>query len=57
MITSEFFSDMRHQKRSLAGLSEYFGNEVAGKKNKLATKVGFLEMPILKRILEQSWIG
>ncbi len=45
MITQEFFSDMRHQKRSLAGLSEYFGNEVAGKKIKLATKVGFLEVP------------
>ncbi len=46
MITQEFFSDTRHQKRSLAGLNEYFGNEVAWKKNKLATKVGFLEMPI-----------
>ncbi len=46
MIPQGFFSDTRHQKRSLAGLNEYFGNEVAGKKNKLATTVGFLEMPI-----------
>ncbi len=45
MITQEFFSDMRHQKQSLAGLNEYFGNVVAGKKNKLATKAGFLEVP------------
>ncbi len=45
MITQGCFSDTRHQKRSLAALNEYFGNEVAGKKNKLATKVGFLEMP------------
>ncbi len=45
MIAQEFLSDIRHQKRSLAGLREYFGNEVAGKKNKLATKVGFLEAP------------
>ncbi len=51
MITQEFFSDTRHQKRSLAGLNEYFGNEVAGKKNKLATKVGVLELPFNKILL------
>ncbi len=47
MITQEFFSDTRHQKRSLVpiAIGKYFGNEVVGKKNKLATKVGFLEMP------------
>ncbi len=66
MMTQGFFSDMRRQKRSLAGLNEYcdrslrmsfkgkmknladiygyFGNEIAGKKNKSATKIGFLEM-------------
>ena len=45
MIAPYFFSDTRRQKRSLAGLNEHFGNEVAGEKNKLATKVGFLEVP------------
>ncbi len=45
MRTQGFFSDTRHQKRSLAGLNEYFGNEVAGKKNKLSIKIEFLEVP------------
>ncbi len=45
MRTQVFFSDMRHQKRSLARLNEYFGNEVVGKKNKLSNKIEFLEMP------------
>jgi hypothetical protein len=45
MMTQELFSGTRRQKRSLAGLNEYFGNEVAGKKNKSATETGFLEMP------------
>ncbi len=47
MVTQEFFSDTRRQKRSLAGLNEYFGNEVAGKNNKLATKIGFWRCPLL----------
>jgi len=46
MMTQDFFSDMRRQKRSLAELNEYFGNEVAGKKDKSATKISFLEMPL-----------
>ncbi len=49
MITQDFFSDTRHQKRSLAGLNEYFGNEVAGKKNKLATKVGFFRDALMAK--------
>ncbi len=50
MIAQEFFSDTRHQKRSLTPITigKYFGNEVAGEKNKLATKEGFLEMPTNK---------
>jgi len=64
MITQEFFSDMRRQKRSLARLNEYFDNEVAEKKNKLATKIEFLEMPfisifciVLKSILKPILIA
>jgi len=45
MIAQVFFSETSRQKRSLARLNEYFDGEVAGKKNKLATKVEFLEMP------------
>ncbi len=47
MVTQEFFSDTRRQKRSLApiAIGKYFGNEVAGINNNLATKVGLLEMP------------
>ncbi len=48
MMTQEFFSDLRCQKRSLTELNEYFGNEIAGKKNKSANKTGFLEMPFKK---------
>ncbi|SDF07402.1 hypothetical protein SAMN05421636_1116 [Pricia antarctica] len=46
MMTQNFFSDMRRQKRSLAELNEYFGNEVAGKMDKSASKIEFLEMPL-----------
>lgn len=48
MITLGFSSDTRHQKRSLAGLNEYLGNEVTEKKSELAPKVRFLEMPLYK---------
>ena len=45
MRTQGFFSDTRYQKPSLAGLNEYFGNEVAEKKDKLSNKIEFLEVP------------
>jgi hypothetical protein len=35
----------------VSGLNEYFDNEVVRKKNKLATKVRFLEMPISLKLL------
>lgn len=44
MMTQDVFSGMRDQRRSLAGLNENFGNEVAGKKKKSAAKTGFLLM-------------
>ncbi len=51
--TQVFFSDTRHQKRSLASLNEYFGNlpagqvgAVAGKKTKLGNKMELIEVPI-----------
>jgi hypothetical protein len=40
-----FFSDTRHQKRSLAPLNEYFGNAVAVKKSQLGNKKELLEVP------------
>ena len=43
--TQVFFSDTRHQKRSLASLNEYFGNAVAGKKSQLGNKKELLEVP------------
>ena len=54
MITQLFFLDTRRQKRSLAGLNEYFGNEVAEKKNKLANELGFLEVPYILRAFAQT---
>ncbi len=42
--TQVFFSDTRHQKRSLARLNEYFGNAVAGKKPKLGNKMELIEV-------------
>jgi hypothetical protein len=45
MIAQVFFSETSRPKRSLAQLNEYFDVEVAGEKDKLATKVEFLEMP------------
>ena len=42
--THVFFSDIRHQKRSLALLNEYFGNAVAGKKSQLGNKKELLEV-------------
>jgi hypothetical protein len=53
-----FFSDARHQKRSLASLNEYFGNRTkvrwtfepacaeARKKPKLENKMELLEVPL-----------
>ncbi len=46
MGTPGFFLDTRHQKRSLAGLNDYFRNEVDGKKNKLPSKIEFLELSL-----------
>ena len=43
--TQVFFSDTRHQKRNLASLNEYFGNEVAGEKPMLGNKMELLETP------------
>jgi len=43
--TQLFFSDTRHQKRSLASLNEYFGNAEAGKKPMLGNKMELLEVP------------
>lgn len=53
MMTQGFFLDTRRQKLSLAGLNEYFGNEVAGKKNKSATEIGFFR-DALKPILQKE---
>ncbi len=44
MRTQEFLPDTRHQKRSLAELNEYFGNEVAGENSKLSFKIELLGM-------------
>ena len=48
MPTQVFFSDTRHQKRSLASLNEYFGNAEAGKKIKLGNEMELLEVPFNK---------
>ncbi len=44
--TQVFIADTRRQKRSLASLNEYFGNEVAEKKPKLGNKMELLEVPL-----------
>lgn len=57
MIAYGFFSDTRRQKWSLAGLREYFGSKVAGKKNTLATKIGFLEIALNIYIKKSAYGG
>ena len=47
-----FFSDIRHQKRSLASPNEYFGNVVAGEKTKLGNKMELLEVPIIENLMQ-----
>lgn len=45
LTAKSFFSDIRHQKRGLAPPNECFGNTIAKKRIKLASKTSLLEVP------------